>query len=677
MPTLRAARDDAGLFATAVPPALRGRWCVLALRGDQRRAPVRRPGPARASFLIAGDRFPPIWSDLDDLPPVLGEAAIVFVLPDAEMLRIDLPRSIQADGIEVSVWLVGRAVAAFCLPALRPRAFLRAMAGDGSVRGLRAALAVLGTPGAPRRDYASWVALFDSKAIAPGSVAPSAVQLVVWPSAAPSALAATIASIEGQSAQAQAHLGPDALASATADYIGLLQAGEVLAAHALEVVAGAIAHDGAPEALFADEDSIDDTGRRSDPRFKPDASHALMLSGTLTRGLWVFRRDCLPNAAGASAEETRLAAWLALYRGDRPPRTRHIPRVLTHRRPDADDAPARALAAVVAEHLGAADSQAHVVSGETFPLQVSYASLAAGSGPIALIVPTQARRPHVAPCVSAVLARTDCAFELLVVLSQSHPPDAGQREVLAPLLADPRVRIVLAGDGPFNYARANNAGAAATTASVLCLLNDDVEPLDPNWARAMAGHFADPRIGAVGAKLLFPDRTVQHGGIVMGLSGLAGHAFRGLPCDDAGYAHRAALTQEFSAVTGACLMVRAGAYAEVGGMDESFPVAFNDVAFCLSLRERGWSIVHSAEALLVHHESVSRGEHGTGPGSADEPEAARRIRARWPETCAADPFYNPNLSVVPGREWTPAFPPRAHEPAGNPARKTAKNSPCI
>jgi GT2 family glycosyltransferase len=210
----------------------------------------------------------------------------------------------------------------------------------------------------------------------------------------------------------------------------------------------------------------------------------------------------------------------------------------------------------------------------------------------------------------------------------------------------------------FNYSAANNFGARQTDAEFLCLLNDDVAPIASGWLEAMLGHFADPLVAAVGAKLLYENKTVQHGGIIVGLAGLAEHVNRGLPREAGGYAHRAVLNQEMSAVTGACLLTRRSAYEETGGMDEGFPIAFNDVDFCLKLRRAGHRIVFCAEAELIHYESLSLGHHFSGERAGLEREEVRRMRQRWASVVAEDPFHNPNLSLARGQEWRLAFPPR-------------------
>ncbi len=232
------------------------------------------------------------------------------------------------------------------------------------------------------------------------------------------------------------------------------------------------------------------------------------------------------------------------------------------------------------------------------------------------------------------------------------------------MLADPRARVVVLDVAEFNYSKANNFGASVSDSEILCLLNDDVEPIEPRWLEFMVGHLSDPHVGAVGAKLIYPDGRVQHGGVIIGLAGLCEHAFRYLRRDEPGYWGRAILEQEMSAVTGAALLVRRNAFEAVDGLDESYAIAFNDVDFCLRMREKGWSIVFSAAAELRHYESVSLGYHFSGERAALEQIEVARMRQRWRSVCIADPFHNPNLRLTLGREWTIAFPPRVERPYG-------------
>jgi O-antigen biosynthesis protein len=249
------------------------------------------------------------------------------------------------------------------------------------------------------------------------------------------------------------------------------------------------------------------------------------------------------------------------------------------------------------------------------------------------------------------------------VISQTSPLDGAQFATIARLSADPRFRYIMVEQENFNYSLANNAAVAATRGPLVCLLNDDVEPKDPDWLARMVGHLCDPRVGAVGARLDYPNGLVQHGGVIVGLAGLCEHANRFLHGNQPGYAWRAVLDQELSAVTGACLLVRRAIYDAVNGMDETYPSAFGDVDFCLKIREAGHAIVFCATTELIHYESLSYGCHYSGDtAAAREAVDVRRMLGRWSAVCAADPFHNPNLTLQRGSEWALAFPPRVSKP---------------
>jgi GT2 family glycosyltransferase len=185
----------------------------------------------------------------------------------------------------------------------------------------------------------------------------------------------------------------------------------------------------------------------------------------------------------------------------------------------------------------------------------------------------------------------------------------------------------------------NNLAAREAKGEVLLFLNNDIEVVAPNWIEAMLEHAQRPEVGAVGAKLVYPDGTVQHAGVVVGIGGFADHAFRHLDGGAPGYLHLASLVRDVSAVTGACMMVRRQVFESLGGFDERLRVAFNDVDFCLRLGERGLGVVYTPHAVLTHHESASRG--------ALHPRSEYLfMRRRWGELVArGDPFYNPNLTL--------------------------------
>ena len=532
---------------------------------------------------------------------------------------------------------------------------------------------------APVRDYRLWHSLFD---FAPEELPPEACGLslgfIVSGGDAGPAAAATLAALKQQHGPAPpvavtgANSGlPEALASlpGRCDYIGLLQAGEILAPHASTVIRSWMPQLGLPGIAYADEDGCQaGSGLRGSPLFKPEPNRALMVSGTLSRGLWLVRRSLLadvgslPERGGAWSELLRLGLWLRLHEagGTRAGGTRRIPFVLAHRRPDTSAAPPAELAKVVDGHCRRAGLPFDAAPG--WPLQVTARPLASPAR-ITVIVPSALRSEDAERCICAVLAGTrHTNFELVVAVSQPGPLDASQRASASRIEADSRARVLLLEAEQFNFSSTNNRAAAATAGHHVLLLNDDVHPIRPDWLDAMAAHLADPAVGVVGAKLLYPNGTVQHGGVIMGLAGLCDHAHRHLHGDAPGYAGRAVLAQELSAVTGACLLIRRPLLEQVGGLDERYPSAFNDVDLCLRVREAGYAVVFAPEAVLHHHELRTYGSHYAAERAPFRDQEAARMRKRWGSVIAQDPFHSMNLSLVPGQEWEPAFPPRLRRP---------------
>jgi GT2 family glycosyltransferase len=204
------------------------------------------------------------------------------------------------------------------------------------------------------------------------------------------------------------------------------------------------------------------------------------------------------------------------------------------------------------------------------------------------------------------------------------------------LSADPEIRV-LAYPHAFNFSALNNWAVRQATGELLLLLNSDVEGGSTDWLSAMVEHAERPEVGAVGARLLYPSGRVQHAGVILGVHGIAGHAFRFCPADANGYFGQAKIIRNTSGVTAACMMLRKTVFEEVGGFDESLRVAFNDVDFCLRVRSHGYAIIYTPFAELVHHESVSRGF------ASDRAEIDIMFR-RWGKRLAEDPYFNPNFT---------------------------------
>jgi GT2 family glycosyltransferase len=279
---------------------------------------------------------------------------------------------------------------------------------------------------------------------------------------------------------------------------------------------------------------------------------------------------------------------------------------------------------------------------------------------VSIIIPTRDRVDLLERCVTGILNRTEYPdIEILIVDNQSK--ESTTLDYLKKITTDQRVRI-LSYDRPFNYSAINNLAASEAAGSLLCFLNNDIEVIGADWLTEMASQAVRPGVGAVGAMLYYPNGQIQHAGIIAGLGGVAGHAHHRLPRGDPGYFGRAALVQNMSAVTAACLVMPKRLFDRLGGLNETeLAVAFNDVDLCLRIRDAGYRIVWSPHAQLYHHESASR-------GSDTDPDKIERFRAevgymmrRWRHVLDRDPYYNPNLRLD-GADFGLAFPPRVTRP---------------
>lgn len=264
---------------------------------------------------------------------------------------------------------------------------------------------------------------------------------------------------------------------------------------------------------------------------------------------------------------------------------------------------------------------------------------------VSLCIPTRNGLSVLKPCLEAVLQRTSYEnFEVLVIDNQSDC--SATLEFLAELQArDDRVRV-LRYNKPFNFSAINNFGFKHAQGEIFGLVNNDIEPKHPEWLTEMVMHATRPDIGCVGAKLYYPNGSIQHAGVVLGIGGVAGHAFRFEPGDAQGYQGRLALVQNYSAVTAACLLVRASVYKEAGGLDERLAVNYNDVDFCLKVKALGYRNLWTPHAELIHHESFSRGGRSTWKKRRRAEKEFRFMRKKWGGLLDADPAYHPALTLV-------------------------------
>jgi GT2 family glycosyltransferase len=445
-----------------------------------------------------------------------------------------------------------------------------------------------------------------------------------------------------------------AIAAGDAAWMVFLDHDDLLAASALaSIAAEAEAHPGAA-LIYTDEDKVVTGGDRHEPHFKPDFDPELLRGFNYIGHLVAVRRTVYeqvggfaPDVDGAQDHDFLLRASEAIG----PSRIRHVPLVGYHWRRSAvstaEDAGAKPEAAeaqvrAVARHLERIRASATPERG-TAQLTVRVRWRLPDPAPtVAVLIPTRDGR-LLEPCLRGVLARTDYdPLEVIVVDNGSQSPAIAG--ILSDAVADRRVRV-LRDERPFNFSALMNEAASATSAQVLLLLNDDVEVIDPGWLKELVSHVVRPDVGCAGPMLLYPDGTIQHAGIALGIGGIAGHPWRGQPAHHSGHLGRLTVARTVSAVTGACLAVRAEVWRTVGGMDAvELPVAFNDVDFCLRVGQRGLRTVWTPEAVLVHHESQTRGPEDTPDKKLRFAQEVAFMRKRWGALLEADPYWSPHLS---------------------------------
>lgn len=443
-----------------------------------------------------------------------------------------------------------------------------------------------------------------------------------------------------------------ALQLASGEIVLFLDHDDLLAPHALALIAWAFARDGDLQAVYSDEDTVDAEGRRSAPLFKPDFDGERLLAQNYVNHAFALRTTLLRELGGLSegvdaAQDHDLVLRVAEATDGR---IGHIPAVLYHWRvyPGAGTLSQRqagAAAARLAVVSAALERRGEAGEVEAGPGGYARVVRPAPEASVLAIVPTRDRPALLEACVTGLLRQTDWpSLKVRIVDNGSETAEA--RAALDRLSEDPRVEVLRV-DAPFNFSALNNAAAEGCDTDLLAFVNDDILVVEPGWLAEMAALAVRPEVGAVGAKLHYPDGRLQHAGLVLGLGPqrIAGHEFRGQPADTPGPQKRLLVTREVSAVTAACLVVERAKFEAVGGFDESFAVAFNDVDLCLRLRQRGWKNLWTPFARLIHVESATRGADSDPVRAARFRDEAERMRARWGESLLRDPYYNPNLTV--------------------------------
>ncbi|EHH3131211.1 glycosyltransferase family 2 protein [Enterococcus faecalis] len=446
-----------------------------------------------------------------------------------------------------------------------------------------------------------------------------------------------------------------ALSIATGEFVALLDNDDELAINAFYEVVKVLNENPELDLIYSDEDKIDMDGNRSDPAFKPDWSPDLLLGTNYISHLGVYRRSILEEIGGfrkgyEGSQDYDLV--LRFTEKTTKERIKHIPKVLYYWRmlptSTAVDQGSKGYAfeaglRAVQDALVRRGINGHATHGAANGLYDVYYDIESEKL-VSIIIPTKNGYKDVQRCVSSIIEKTTYQnYE--IIMADNGSTDPKMHELYAEFEQQlPGRFFVESIDIPFNFSTINNRAAKKAHGEYLLFLNNDTEVITENWLTLMVSFAQQERIGCVGAKLLYPNNTVQHAGVILGLGGVAGHGHYGYPHGDLGYFGRLAINVNYSAVTAACLLMKKADFDAVGGFEEAFTVAFNDVDLCLKVQALGRDNVWLHEAELYHFESQTRGYDDKGKKKKRFEQEKVMMEEKWGPLIENDPFYNPNLT---------------------------------
>ncbi|MCU2287744.1 glycosyltransferase family 2 protein [Enterococcus faecalis] len=446
-----------------------------------------------------------------------------------------------------------------------------------------------------------------------------------------------------------------ALAIATGEFVALLDNDDELAINAFYEVVKVLNENPELDLIYSDEDKIDMDGNRSDPAFKPDWSPDLLLGTNYISHLGVYRRSILEEIGGfrkgyEGSQDYDLV--LRFTEKTTKERIKHIPKVLYYWRmlptSTAVDQGSKGYAfeaglRAVQDALVRRGINGHATHGAANGLYDVYYDIKSDKL-VSIIIPTKNGYKDVQRCVSSIIEKTTYQnYE--IIMADNGSTDPKMHELYAEFEQQlPGRFFVESIDIPFNFSTINNRAVKKAHGEYLLFLNNDTEVITENWLTLMVSFAQQERIGCVGAKLLYPNNTVQHAGVILGLGGVAGHGHYGYPHGDLGYFGRLAINVNYSAVTAACLLMKKADFDAVGGFEEAFTVAFNDVDLCLKVQALGRDNVWLHEAELYHFESQTRGYDDKGKKKKRFEQEKVMMEEKWGPLIENDPFYNPNLT---------------------------------
>ena len=464
--------------------------------------------------------------------------------------------------------------------------------------------------------------------------------------------------------------GNSALALAEGEYTALLDHDDVLHPEALFWVAKQINETPDAVLIYTDEDKLDGNGVRRNPYFKPDFNYELFLSQNQICHLGVYKTRVIKDLKGfrkglEGAQDWDMALRVLETCGSE--KIRHIPRILYHWRISKNST-----ANGIQAKPYAVKAQVHALTDHLNRLKIDGTEPSVEKTPygfrvnfpvpcpkplVSILIPTKNGLNLLKNCIDSIIEKTTYGrYEILIIDNGSDEEETLQ--YLANLAETHQNIIVNRDEREFNFSALNNKAAELANGEYLCFLNNDITIITPRWLDEMVALAGRRDVGAVGAKLYYPDNTIQHAGVILGICGVAGHILKGLDKSDPGYFNRAFLRQELSCVTAACLVVRKEVFFKVGGFDEErLAVAFNDVDLCLKIRQQGYRNIWTPYAEFYHHESATRGFEDNPEKQARFSKEVVFMKEKWKGRLTRDPFFNPNLSLEV-EDYSLAFPPR-------------------
>lgn len=445
------------------------------------------------------------------------------------------------------------------------------------------------------------------------------------------------------------------LEAATGSWTGFLDHDDLLAPEAFYEIISLINQDSEVEVIYSDEDQVEETRqglRHQNPHFKPEFSPDLLCSNNYITHFLCVKNSVIKQAGGFREAFDGAQDYDFILRCTELARkTGHVAKVLYHWRVHSNSTADNPLSKTYAYEAGQRAIQEHLTrtgkKGQVSQLphfgfyRVKYE--VEGEPLVSILIPSKDQSAMLRRCVESIRKSTYQNYEIIVIENSST--DSETFAYYQELQDRQQARVVVWEEG-FNYSAINNFGAAHAKGSYFILLNNDIEIITEDWIEELLGNCQRPEVGIVGARLYYPDNTVQHAGIVVGIDGIAANMFPGLRRGQEGYYHKAALQLNYSAVTAACLMVSREVFEKVHGLEEKLAVAFNDVDFCLRVGQAGYLVVYDPFVEAYHYESKTRGAEDTQEKVRRFGEEIEFFRTRWIELLKkGDPCYNPNFSL--------------------------------